>query len=88
MEKELNPNKTQELTYEQLKDIAHQLSNQNNQLLAKLQEATMYNTFKRLDYLFKVVESNAKFNIVFKEKCIKEIEDIITVPEEKPDENE
>lgn len=43
-------------TYEQLEQIAGNLSTQVQQLSARLQEANMFNMFKRLDYCFKVVE--------------------------------
>lgn len=43
----------------------------------------MTNTFKRLDYLFKVVESaNSVFSKNFIAKCAKEIEDITFGTEE------
>lgn len=49
--------KAEKMSYEQLENIAHQLSEQAKQLYAKLQEANMTNIFKRLDYLFKVIEN-------------------------------
>ena len=39
--------------------------------------------FKRLDYLFKVVENGKVFKQEFLEKCITEIEELMTVPEEE-----
>ena len=69
------------MSYEQLENIAHQLSDQAKQLYAKLQEANMVNMFKRLDYLFKVVENAHAFNEEFAAKCVAEIEDLMTVPE-------
>ena len=71
----------EKLSYEQLENIAHQLSEQAKQLYAKLQEANMVNMFKRLDYLFKVVENAHAFNEEFVAKCVSEIEDLMTVPE-------
>ena len=71
----------EKMSYEQLENIAHQLSNQAKQLYAKLQEANMVNMFKRLDYLFKVVENAHAFNEEFVTKCVAEIEDLMTVPE-------
>lgn len=77
----------EKMSYEQLENVAHQLSEQNRQLFTKLQELNMANMFKRLDYLFKVVENGHMFNQDFLEKCIAEIESIMTVPEqeEKPE---
>ena len=72
----------EKLSYEQLENVAHQLSEQAKQLYMKLQAANMSNMFKRLDYLFKVVENGHIFKQDFLEKCIAEIEEIMTVPEE------
>lgn len=72
----------EKLSYEQLENVAHQLSEQAKQLYMKLQAANMSNIFKRLDYLFKVVENGHMFKQDFLEKCIAEIEEIMTVPEE------
>ena len=72
----------EKLSYEQLENVAHQLSEQAKQLYMKLQAADMSNIFKRLDYLFKVVENGHIFKQDFLEKCIAEIEEIMTVPEE------
>ena len=76
----------EKLSYEQLENIAHQLSEQAKQLYMKLQAANMGNMFKRLDYLFKVVENGHMFKQDFLEKCIAEIEEIMTVPEETEEE--
>lgn len=73
----------EKMSYEQLENVAHQLSEQNRQLFAKLQELNMANMFKRLDYLFKVVENGHMFKQDFVEKCIAEIESLMTVPEQE-----
>ena len=77
----------EKMSYEQLEGVAHQLSEQNRQLFAKLQELNMTNMFKRLDYLFKVIENGRMFKQYFLEKCIAEVESLMTVPEqeEKPE---
>lgn len=77
----------EKMSYEQLENVAHQLSEQNRQLFAKLQELNMASIFKRLDYLFKVVENGHMFKQDFLEKCIAEVESLMTVPEqeEKPE---
>ena len=72
----------EKMSYEQLEQIAHQLSEQARQLYSQLQKSNMTNMFKRLDYLFKVVENGHMFKQDFLEKCITEIEEIMTVPEE------
>ena len=73
----------EKMSYEQLESVAHQLSEQNRQLFAKLQELNMANMFKRLDYLFKVVENGHMFKQDFLEKCVAEIESIITIPKQE-----
>lgn len=76
---------TKKFTYEQLENIASQLHEQVRQLSAKLQEVEAFNIFKRLDYLFKVVENSKSFNKDFVDKCSKEIEDLITLPDTTSD---
>lgn len=73
----------EKMSYDQLESVAHQLSAQNRQMFAKLQELNMTNVFKRLDYLFKVVENGHMFNQDFLGKCIAEIESLMTVPEQE-----
>ena len=73
----------EKMSYEQLESVAHQLSEQNRQLFAKLQELNMTNMFKRLDYLFKVIENGHMFKQYFLEKCIAEVESLMTVPEQE-----
>ena len=73
----------EKMSYEQLENIAHQLSEQAKQLYMKLQAANMGTMFKRLDYLFKVVENGHMFKQDFLEKCIAEIESLMVVPEQE-----
>lgn len=73
----------EKMSYDQLESVAHQLSEQNRQMFAKLQELNMVNMFKRLDYLFKVVENGHMFKQDFLEKCIAEVESLMTVPEQE-----
>lgn len=84
-EKEVKAPNSEKLSYEQLENVAHQLSEQNRQLYAKLQEMQVSNMFKRLDYLFKVVENTGVFSIDFHTRCVEEIESLMTIPEEKPE---
>ncbi len=72
----------EKMSYEQLENVAHQLSEQANQLYMKLQAANMSNIFKRLDYLFKVLENGHMFRQDFVDKCVSEIEELMSVPEE------
>lgn len=78
----------EKMSYEQLEQVAHQLSEQARQLYSQLQKSNMTNMFKRLDYLFKVVENGHIFKQDFFEKCIAEIEELMTVPEVEEDNKE
>ena len=72
MEKKLEPNAgaaaPKKLSYEGLENICHQLSAQaqqlnaqNQQLRAALNEANLTNIYKRLDYLFEVINKDFFF---------------------------
>jgi len=85
MAKEVKEEKKQQMSYEELSNVAHQLSEQAKALYTKLQEANMTNAFKRLDYLFMVLEnSNLYFEYGktdFVKNAMDEIQAIITVPD-------
>lgn len=68
-------------TYEQLEAQVYNLAAQQKELIAQLQQANMFNTFKRLDYCFKVVENRDAFAIEFVDYCKKDIVSIMTVVE-------
>lgn len=72
MEEKKTENK-KKLTYEELEKIAINLSNQLNKVNTVL---------NRLPYLFKVVEFADKFHDEFVKSCVKEIEEIMTIPED------
>ena len=72
----------EKLSYEQLEEVARQMEGQLRQVYAKLQEANMNNLFKRLDFLFKVLETEHMFPLDFVKKCTDEIKSILTIPEE------
>lgn len=69
-----------EPTIEQYKQAVEALKSQNTQLIYQLQNANMANLFKRLDYLFKVVENTAMFDETFVDQCIAEIKELMTPP--------
>lgn len=69
------------LSYEELENVVSQLSTQNRQLYTRLQQAELTNVFKRLDYLFKVIENLHAFSEEFVKRCIAEVEDIMTPQE-------
>lgn len=86
MEENKENKEVKKLSYEQLEQIANQYSEQARQLYLKLQEANMTNMFKRMDYLFKVVENNKVFSSDFVKKCINELEELMKLPEETKEE--
>lgn len=73
------------IPYEQLEQLAKQLSAQNRELFQRLQQVSVENIFKRLDYLFRVVEHSVEFPESFVSDCITEIMTTMTLP--KQDEN-
>lgn len=70
------------LSYEELANLANQLTQQNNQLREGIQSMNLTNAFKRLDYLFKVLENSGLFSDEFLSKCIDEIEESLERPSE------
>ena len=74
------------LSYEQLEEVANNLHKQCTALYEELQKVSMVNLFKRLDYLFKVVENSNAFSEEFASKCVEEIEMLMTTPTEKTEE--
>lgn len=59
----------------------------NNQLYQQLITSNMSNLYKRLDYLFKVLETKDCFNSEFIISCAEEVQKIMT-PEETKEVNE
>lgn len=79
---ETNVNVEKKLSYEELEKAANELLMQNQQLYTELQKANMANVFKRMDYLFKVVEFNTVFDTEFVNNCTAEIKDMMTIKED------
>ena len=97
MEKKLEPkNETKKLSYEELENVCHQLSAQSQQLNAQNQqlkvmvnEANLTNLYKRLDYLFEVINRDNKYlSDTFKNKCAEEIEMLMATPEDSESQKE
>ena len=76
------------LTYEQLNEVANQLVQENMKLKQKCQELYMADTIKRLEFLFKVVESTYPFNAEFRDTCAKEIIELMTPVQENKEDKE
>lgn len=95
MEKKLelkanNASAPKKLSYEELENVCHQLSaqsqqlnTQNQQLRMALNEANLSNLYKRLDYLFEVINrDNSYLSVDFKKQCAEEIETLMATPEQ------
>lgn len=78
------------LSYEELENVCHQLSAQaqqlnvqNQQLRKMIEDANLTNLYKRLDYLFAVIDKdNAYLSHNFKVQCAIEIENLMATPEQ------
>ena len=94
MEKKLEPKAgaaaPSKLSYEELENVCHQLSaqaqqlnTQSQQLRMALNEANLANLYKRLDYLFEVInKDNPYLSVDFKRQCADEIETLMATPEQ------
>ena len=82
----MEENKKKELSYDELKNVAGQLSQQNQQLNMMLQQANMTNMFKRMDYLFNILELKDCFDTEFVITCSDEIKELMTPPVEQEEE--
>ena len=91
------PVNEKKLSYEELSKVCADLDNQNRNMQAyiekvheQLRQMSMSLQTKRMDYLFKVVDAaNNKlingqygFDSEFVQKCIDEIQESLTIPEE------
>ena len=83
--------KAEKMSYEQLENVAHQMSEQsrnlyiqNQELGKKLEECNLQNFFRRLEYLWTIINSDTKYiTEEFKIKCGNEFMEMMTVPEQK-----
>lgn len=67
-------------TYAELNNYCVQLSEQNRQLIARLREAEAAGFFRRMDYLFRVVENPGGFDHGFVTECADEIRQALFTP--------
>lgn len=79
---EENKTSTQKLSYDELEKLALQLQQRLIESESKLKEIRFVEI--RLSWLFKVLEykGNVSFDEEFLNKVIKEIEEILTIPED------
>lgn len=75
---------TQKLSYEQLNSICSELYQENQKLRRQLQQVNVSNMFKRLDYLFAVLQYESVIkDPEFINSCVEEIKSAMAVPEEE-----
>lgn len=101
-EEKSNQQEVKQLSYDELRKAASELSMQLQRMSQQFnlerqkhqketQELQMFNMFKRLDYLFKVIENAPMFPAEFVDNITKEVVDLLSLSneqenkEEKPD---
>lgn len=72
---------------EQLTQLVDQLYNRNQQLVEALNEKNTALMFKRMDYLFKVMEYAHMFNDDFVYKCAEELQKTLDITEADKEES-
>lgn len=95
MENEVKTAPAQErrqLDYQELENVAQQLSVQvqqltkkNNQLVEVLNQANLENLFKRLEWLWRIIttDNNALITSEFRKKCAEEFIKLMETPKEE-----
>ena len=71
------------LSYEELKNVCGQLQQQNAFMREQMLKMHNEELYKRIDYLFKVVENKQAFSNVFYDHAVNEIEEILTLVEQE-----
>lgn len=71
------------LSYDELKNIAGQLQQQNAFMREQLLKSRNEEMYKRIDYLFKVLENSKMFDVEFVANVALEITQILTIQEEQ-----
>jgi hypothetical protein len=69
----------QKATYEQLENYVNQLSQQNMILKKKLSEFAEESFYKKMEFLFKVLENKDSFTIDFVNSCASEIMEAMNI---------
>jgi len=75
--------KQEKLSYDELNQVSQQLFQENKMLRTKVQELSVEAFYKRIEYMFKVVELASVFSKEFVERTIQEIETVMTAEEEQ-----
>lgn len=74
----------EKLSYEQLEQLCSQLDQQARALQFRLEQSV--SVFRRLDYLFKVLENKECFDFQYTQEVADEIKQIMTIEEPKEEE--
>lgn len=83
MEEKKTEKSIKKIPYDELKQRFDQLLQQNDYLVKQLYKANMTNMFKRLDYLFMVLQNSSIINDPdFIGDCVAEIKSAMTVGED------
>ena len=96
MEEKNQIREEKKLSYSELENVAHQMSEQSRNLYAKnqqlakaLEESNMNNFFKKMDYLWAIIHSESVYlTEEFKIKCCKEFMEMLTTEEPKEESKE
>jgi hypothetical protein len=80
--------KQEKLSYDELNQVSQQLFQENKMLRTKVQELSVEAFYKRIEYMFKVVELASVFSKEFVERTIQEIETVMKAEEEQKAEEE
>ncbi len=80
--------KQEKLSYDELNQVSQQLFQENKMLRTKVQELSVEAFYKRIEYMFKVVELASVFSKEFVERTIQEIEIVMKAEEEQKAEEE
>ena len=83
---EMQPTKESVKTYEEVVEENNQIKQQAEMMYRQMQQMNMQNIFKRLEFLFKVIENRSAFPEDFKNKCVFEVVNLLTIPEEQKQE--
>lgn len=98
-EEKSNQQEVKQLSYDELRKAASELSMQLQRMSQQFnlerqkhqketQELQMFNMFKRLDFLFKVVENAHMFPAEFVENITKEVVDLLSLSNEQENKGE
>lgn len=80
--------KQEKLSYDELNQVSQQLFQENKMLRTKVQELSIEAFYKRIEFMFKVVELASVFPKEFVERTIQEIETVMKAEEEQKAEEE